>query len=103
MRRRRLLMGTMSDRRALVRIAGSSTGAMSVPPISNSVQTYLGEFEAGEGAGCGAEAVGFDAEALEHGDVEIAERNALPLLAGIRLVLAVLEAATGEQDRQIGV
>jgi hypothetical protein len=58
------------------------------------------DFQPAHGAGGGGEAIGFDAELLEHGDVEVRQRIvALGVEGG---VLAVPEAAAGEEDRQVG-
>ena len=58
------------------------------------------DFQTAHGAGGGGEAVGFDAELLEHGDVEVRQRVVVLGIEGE--VLAVPEAAAGEEDGQVG-
>ena len=50
-------------------------------------------------SGAGAEAVGFEAEALEEGDVEVAEGRRILRVEGE--VLTVLEAAAGEMGSEV--
>ena len=50
--------------------------------------------QAGDRGGAGAEGVGFDAQAVEHGEVEVGERGIVVSLEGD--VLAVFEASSGE-------
>ncbi len=50
-------------------------------------------------AGARGEAVGFDAEALERADEQIAQRRVLGRVEG--QMLAVFEAASGKQDGQV--
>jgi hypothetical protein len=57
-------------------------------------------FQPAHGAGGGGEAVGFDAELLEHGDVEVRQRVVALGVEGE--VLAVPEAAADEEDGQVG-
>src|SRR4051794_5794600 len=65
-----------------------------------SVTLWLGSvFHAGERAGAGAEPVGFDAQAVEHREVEVAQRRRVVGVEG--QMLAVLEASAGEEDRQV--
>ena len=56
-------------------------------------------FQPGQRAGAAAELVRLDAQALQHRHVEVAQRRRLCRVEG--QVLAVLEAAAGEQDRQV--
>ena len=56
-------------------------------------------FQSAHGAGGGGEAVGFDAELLEHGDVEVRQRVVALGVEGE--VLAVPEAAAGEDDGEV--
>ena len=58
------------------------------------------DIQAAHGSGGGGEAVGFDAELLEHGDVEVRQRVVALGVEGE--VLAVPEAAAGEDDGQVG-
>ena len=51
-------------------------------------------------AGAGAERVGLHAELLQHADEQLGQRRVVLDVAGD--VLAVLVAAAGEQDRQVG-
>src|SRR5947209_4261831 len=62
-----------------------------------------GGLQAGEGAGTCAEASRLEAEALQHAEVEIAERNARGGGLWEGLVLAMAEPATSENDGQIVV
>jgi len=61
--------------------------------------TSLRQLKAGDGAGAGAESIGVGAEAVEELDVEIAEGRVLLRVEGE--VLAVLEAAAGDEDRHV--
>ncbi len=56
-------------------------------------------FQAGKRSGAGAELFGFDAHALEHGDEEVRERRRVVLIE--RQVLAVTEAASGQEDGHV--
>src|SRR5262249_38221304 len=66
-------------------------------------KTSSGQLQSRQRSRAHREAIGFDAEPLEQREVEIAQRDAFPRLRRIGLVLTVLEAAAGEDDRQVGV
>src|SRR6516162_10250817 len=58
-----------------------------------------GRIQAHEGPGAGTELVRLDAQPLEHGHIEVAQRRRV---IGIkRQVLAMLEASTGKENRQV--
>lgn len=58
-------------------------------------------FKARERSGAAAEFSGFNAEVLEHGDVEVTEWGVVVGAEG--QVLAVLEAAASEQDGEVRI
>ena len=71
--------------------------AVPVPSRKTGLAGGSGHFQPAHGAGGGGEAVGFDAQLLEHGDVEVRQRVVAPGVEGE--VLAVLEAAACEAMR----
>src|SRR5262245_36595634 len=58
-----------------------------------------GNFQSSQRSGARTELVGLDAQALEHAHIEIAQRRWAVRIK--RQMLAVLEAATGHEHRQI--
>ena len=83
--------GTQTARAKLS--AGKSLG------ISGSAQ-FL---ESGKRSVRGVEPVELQAEVLQHGKVKVTERRRMPPLAGIVLVLAVLESTSDQNDGQVPV
>ena len=74
----------------------ASTGRLSAHPGGNPSRARL---QSRERPRARPELVGVDAQSLEHAHIEIAQRRRVVLVEG--QMLAVLEAAAGQQDRQV--
>src|SRR5438874_6314043 len=90
--------------RADPRLRTTSQQSPAQPPAAaERSDASLRQLQAGQRGAAGAKSLALQAESLQQRQIQIAKRDTTPRLVRIFFVLAVLEPAAGENDRQIGV